>query len=92
VKRGPRHALIAPAGLLTWAEARYRQGWRHLVVTDGREAARIGLARDGGRTWPRRARLMAKIGYARVSTRGQNLIASSMSWPPTAAARSLPTR
>jgi len=45
---------IAPSGLPTWVEARYRQGWRNLVVpaADGREAARIGPARDGGRTWP----------------------------------------
>ncbi len=46
---------IAPSGLPAWVEARYRQGWRHLVLTaatDGREAARIGPARDGGRTWP----------------------------------------
>ena len=44
---------IAPADLPAWVEARYRQGWRHLVVTadDGREAARIGIAREGGRTW-----------------------------------------
>jgi hypothetical protein len=45
---------IAPAGLPAWVEARYRRGWRRLVVTaagDGREAARIGPAGDGGRTW-----------------------------------------
>ena len=50
--RQPSAMDIAPSGLPTWVEARYRQGWRHLVVTaDGREAARIGLARDGRRTW-----------------------------------------
>jgi hypothetical protein len=41
-------------GLPTWVEASYRQGWRHLVVTaadDGREAARIGPAGEGSRTW-----------------------------------------
>ena len=46
---------IAPSGLPAWVKARYWRGWRRLVVTaaeDGREAARIGLARDGGRTWP----------------------------------------
>jgi hypothetical protein len=35
-------------------EARYQQGWRYLIVTaatDGREAARIGPARERGRTW-----------------------------------------
>jgi hypothetical protein len=45
---------IAPADLPAWVEARYRQGWRHLVFTaadDGREAARIGPGDDGGRTW-----------------------------------------
>ncbi len=45
---------IALAGLPAWVEARYRRGWQRLVVTaaeDGREAARIGPAGDGGRTW-----------------------------------------
>jgi hypothetical protein len=32
---------IAPAGLPAWVEARYRQDWRHLVVT----------AVGDGRTW-----------------------------------------
>ncbi len=53
--RQPGARDIAPSGLPAWVEARYRQGWRHLVLTaatDGREAARIGPARDGGRTWP----------------------------------------
>ena len=45
---------ITPADLPAWVEARYRQGWRHLVGTaadDGREAARIGPDDDAGRTW-----------------------------------------
>jgi hypothetical protein len=45
---------FAPSGLPAWVEARYRRGWRRLVVTaaeGGREAARIGPARDGSRIW-----------------------------------------
>ncbi len=45
---------IAPADLPARVAARYRQGWRHLVVTaagDGREAAGIGPDGDAGRTW-----------------------------------------
>ena len=44
----------AEAGLPAWVEARYRQGWRHMVLTavgDSRAAARTGPADDGGRTW-----------------------------------------
>jgi hypothetical protein len=45
---------MAPADLPAWVEARRRQGWKHVVVTaagDGREAAWIGPADNGGRTW-----------------------------------------
>ena len=52
--RQPGAMDIAPADLPAWVEARYRQGWRHLVVTaadDGFEAARIGPGDEGGRPW-----------------------------------------
>ncbi len=45
---------ITPADLPPWVEARYRQGWKHLVVTaadDGHVAARNGPGDEGGRTW-----------------------------------------
>jgi hypothetical protein len=45
---------IAPADLPAWAKTRYRQSWRHLVLTaagDGCEAARVGPVGNADRTW-----------------------------------------